>query len=81
MTRVVYAGDEWEYEDGVAAGGETQACNPTADHSDGQVIAAYAVATRPGNMDPDFEVMDRATLDSLPGVFAGEVWPVGYALR
>ena len=41
--------------------------NPTADHSDGQVIAAYAVATRPGNMDPDFEVMDRATIDRYRG--------------
>ena len=65
-TRVVYAQDDWEYEEGLRPVVKHKP-NPTADHSDGQVIAAYAVATRPGNMDPDFEVMDRATIDRYRG--------------
>ena len=31
------------------------------------VIATYAIARRPGSIDPDFEVMDRATLDRYRG--------------
>ena len=79
-TRVVYAQDDWEYEEGLRPVVKHKP-NPTADHSDGQVIAAYAVATRPGNMDPDFEVMDRATIDRYRGYSQVAVWTVGYALR
>ena len=31
------------------------------------VIATYAIARRPGSIDPDFEVMDRATIDRYRG--------------
>ena len=65
-TRVVYAGDDWEYEEGAHPILKHKP-NPAADHSDGKIIAAYAVSTRPSKIEPDFEVMDRATLDRYRG--------------
>ena len=65
-TRVVYAQDDWEYEEGLSPIMRHKP-NPAADHSDGQVIATYAIARRPGSIDPDFEVMDRATIDRYRG--------------
>ena len=65
-TRVVYAQDDWEYEEGLTPIMRHKP-NPAADHSDGMVIATYAIARRPGSIDPDFEVMDRATIDRYRG--------------
>ena len=65
-TRVVYAQDDWEYEEGLTPIMRHKP-NPAADHSDGMVVATYAIARRPGSIDPDFEVMDRATIDRYRG--------------
>ena len=60
--RVVYQEDEWDYSEGLHVTLKHKP-NPLADKRDENVIVAYAVAHLPYSTQPEFEVMDRPTID------------------
>ena len=60
--RVVYQDDEWDYSEGLHVTLKHKP-NPLADKRDENVIVAYAVAHLPYSTQPEFEVMDRPTID------------------
>ena len=64
--RLVYAGDEWEYAEGVYP-----TCkhipSPTASRRDQDIIAGYAVANLPRSTVPMYEVMMRGDFDRHKG--------------
>ena len=60
--RVVYQEDEWDYSEGLHVTLKHKP-NPLADKRDENVVVAYAVAHLPYSTQPEFEVMDRPTID------------------
>ena len=60
--RLVYAGDAWEYSEGMYAILK-HTPSPTATHRDEDIIAGYAVANFPRSTVPMYEVMMRGDFD------------------
>ena len=60
--RVVYDGDDWEYEEGLYPK-LIHRVIPTASRKDDDVIAAYAIVRLPGQLEPDYEVFLRQDID------------------
>ena len=58
----VYAADEWDYAEGIHAHLD-HVPSPTANQSPEHLIYVYATARMPGAIDPQYDVMSRATVD------------------
>ena len=58
----VYAGDEWEYAEGIHARVH-HVPNPAASNAPEDLIYVYVTARLPGAMEPQYDVMSRATVD------------------
>ena len=58
----VYRGDEWDYAEGLNARLD-HVPNPGASNADQDLIYVYATARLPGAIDPQYDVMSRATVD------------------
>ena len=58
----VYAGDEWDYAEGLHARLD-HVPDPGASNALEQLIYVYATARLPGAIDPQYDVMSRATVD------------------
>ena len=61
-TMSVYQGDEWDYAEGLHARLD-HVPNPSASNADKDLIYVYATARIPGALDPQYDVMSRATVD------------------
>ena len=65
-SKLVYAADLFEYEEGLRPVLKHKP-SPTADRTDGSIIAVYAVAHIPASVDPAFEVLLRGDIDRHRG--------------
>ena len=61
-TMAVYAGDEWEYSEGLVAR-LRHVPNPAASNAPENLIYVYATASLPSAIGPQFDVMSRAVVD------------------
>ena len=59
--RVVYASDDWEYSEGLTP--VLKHTPQDGSRSEGDLVAAYAIAIMPRSTAPEFEVMSRADID------------------
>ena len=58
----VYADDDWDYAEGLRARLD-HVPNPGASNAEEHLIYVYAIARLPGAIDPQYDVMSRATVD------------------
>ena len=58
----VYQGDEWDYAEGLNAHLD-HVPNPSASNAPEDLVYVYATARLPGSIDPQYDVMSRATVD------------------
>ena len=58
----VYEGDEWDYAEGLHARLD-HVPNPSASNAPEHLSYVYAIAHLPGALDPQYDVMSRATVD------------------